>query len=43
MRFGNGIVLNLEGMGTDKKAEIQFETGGTKKLLLRFAQLTIIE
>ena len=41
-RFGNGIVLTLEGAGQDKKAEIQFDTGGTKKLLLRFAQLELI-
>ena len=42
-RFGNGIVLNLEGTGKDKKAEIQFEMGGSKKLLLRFAQLELID
>lgn len=42
-RFGQGKILNLEGAGADKKAEIQFEVGGIKKLLLRFAKLTIIE
>ena len=41
-RFGKGNVLNLEGAGADKKAEIQFEVGGIKKLLLRFAKLDII-
>jgi DNA helicase II / ATP-dependent DNA helicase PcrA len=41
-RFGKGTVLNLEGAGADKKAEIQFEVGGIKKLLLRFAKLDII-
>jgi DNA helicase-2/ATP-dependent DNA helicase PcrA len=41
-RFGKGEVLNLEGVGADKKAEIKFETGGIKKLLLRFAKLNII-
>jgi DNA helicase-2/ATP-dependent DNA helicase PcrA len=35
-RFGKGEVLNLEGVGADKKAEIKFEVGGIKKLLLRF-------
>ncbi|MES2811768.1 MAG: UvrD-helicase domain-containing protein [Bacteroidota bacterium] len=41
-RFGKGQVLNLEGVGADKKAEIKFEVGGIKKLLLRFAKLDII-
>ncbi|WP_236937585.1 ATP-dependent helicase [Flavobacterium coralii] len=41
-RFGKGEVLNLEGVGADKKAEIRFEVGGIKKLLLRFARLDII-
>lgn len=41
-RFGKGKILNLEGAGADKKAEIQFEVGGIKKLLLRFAKLDVI-
>jgi DNA helicase-2/ATP-dependent DNA helicase PcrA len=41
-RFGKGQVINLEGVGPDKKAEIKFEVGGLKKLLLRFAKLDII-
>lgn len=41
-RFGKGEVLNLEGVGADKKAEIKFEVGGIKKLLLRFAKLDIM-
>ncbi|WP_394363808.1 ATP-dependent helicase [Flavobacterium davisii] len=41
-RFGKGQVLNIEGVGADKKAEIRFEIGGIKKLLLRFAKLQII-
>jgi DNA helicase-2/ATP-dependent DNA helicase PcrA len=41
-RFGRGQVLNIEGGGADKKAEIKFEVGGIKKLLLRFAKLDII-
>ncbi|WP_026976412.1 ATP-dependent helicase [Flavobacterium tegetincola] len=42
-RFGRGEVVNLEGVGGDKKAEINFEVGGIKKLLLRFAKLEILE
>ena len=41
-RFGKGEIINLEGIGADKKAEIKFEVGGIKKLLLRFAKLDVI-
>ena len=41
-RFGKGTVLNIEGKAADLKAEIKFETGGSKKLLLRFAKLEIL-
>jgi DNA helicase-2/ATP-dependent DNA helicase PcrA len=41
-RFGKGNVLNIEGKGANLKAEIKFENGGSKKLLLRFAKLEII-
>lgn len=41
-RFGRGEVLKIEGVGGDLKAEIKFEGGATKKLLLRFAKLEII-
>jgi DNA helicase II / ATP-dependent DNA helicase PcrA len=41
-RFGKGVILNLEGVGADKKAEIKFDVGGIKKLLLRFAKLDVI-
>ena len=41
-RFGKGEVIAIEGRGNDRKAEIKFENGQTKKLLLRFARLTVI-
>ncbi len=41
-RFGRGTVVKLEGIGNDRKAEIQFDTSGVKKLLLRFAKLEVI-
>ncbi len=41
-RFGKGKVLKVEGQGHDKKAEIQFERGEVKKLLLKFAKLEVI-
>ncbi len=40
--FGKGEVLNLEGVGPNKKAEIKFEKVGIKKLLLQFAKLKLI-
>mgnify|MGYP001792059346 FL=1 len=41
-RFGKGKCLKIEGVGNDKKAEIQFERGDIKKLLLRFAKLEVL-
>ncbi len=41
-KFGKGEVLLVEGVGNNKKAEIRFESGDTKKLLLQFAKLKII-
>ena len=43
MRFGKGTIIALEGKGPDMKAEIKFDTAGPKKLLLRFAKLSLIE
>jgi DNA helicase II / ATP-dependent DNA helicase PcrA len=42
-RFGRGEILNIEGVGNDKKAEIHFDQGGIKKLLLRFAKLEVLD
>ena len=41
-RFGKGEVVTLEGVGGDKKAEIRFDVGGLKKLLLKFAKLQVL-
>lgn len=41
-RFGRGKVLKIEGTGNDRKAEIQFDKGDIKKLLLRFAKLELL-
>lgn len=41
-RFGKGRVLHVEGVGGDAKAEIQFDNGGLKRLILRFAKLEIL-
>ena len=39
-RFGTGKVISVEGETPNTTALIEFETSGTKKLLLRFARLT---
>ncbi len=41
-RFGRGKVVQLEGSGNDRKAEIMFDKGDIKKLLLRFAKLEVL-
>ena len=41
-KFGKGEVIKLEGNGSNKKAEINFNSVGTKKLLLQFAKLKIL-
>lgn len=41
-RFGKGIVVDLDGVGQNKKATINFQSGGVKSLLLKFAKLKII-
>jgi DNA helicase-2/ATP-dependent DNA helicase PcrA len=43
VRFGKGRITKIEGVGADTKAEINFENGGLKKLLLRFAKLNVLE
>jgi DNA helicase-2/ATP-dependent DNA helicase PcrA len=43
MRFGKGTIVKIEGNGADTKAEINFENGGLKKLLLRFAKLNLVK
>lgn len=43
VRFGKGKILKIEGVGADTKAEIDFENGGLKKLLLRFAKLKVLD
>jgi len=37
-RFGKGEVVQTEGSGGDKKAEVSFDICGTKKILLKFAK-----
>ena len=41
-KFGNGTVLALEGDFPNIKATIQFDAGGQKQLLLKYAKLKLV-
>jgi DNA helicase-2/ATP-dependent DNA helicase PcrA len=38
-KFGEGVVLNIEGEGAQERAQINFRNAGTKWLMLAYAQL----
>jgi DNA helicase-2/ATP-dependent DNA helicase PcrA len=42
-KFGEGRVRSVEGMDEDQKAMIIFQTAGSKRLKVRYAQLEILE
>ena len=41
-RFGSGIISLLEGKGDERKATINFDEYGEKKVILKFAKLRIL-
>jgi DNA helicase-2/ATP-dependent DNA helicase PcrA len=42
-RFGVGEVVNVEGVGADTKATVNFSLAGQKTLLLKFAKLMVVK
>jgi DNA helicase-2/ATP-dependent DNA helicase PcrA len=38
-RFGNGVIISIEGQAPNTTATVEFDKEGSKKLLLRFAKL----
>ncbi|MFA6334583.1 MAG: UvrD-helicase domain-containing protein [Bacteroidales bacterium] len=42
-RFGNGLLVSLEGDPLNARAVVEFDSGGKKTLLLKFAKLRVIE
>jgi DNA helicase-2/ATP-dependent DNA helicase PcrA len=42
-KFGEGVVLTLEGRGADARAQVAFGRHGTKWLALGIAKLTPID
>ena len=41
-KFGDGVILNCEGQGAHARVEVNFETGGTKWLVLSYANLDLM-
>ncbi|MFQ6004033.1 MAG: DNA helicase II [Woeseia sp.] len=41
-KFGDGIILNCEGQGAHARVEVNFETAGTKWLVLSYANLDLM-
>jgi len=42
LKFGEGTVVRLEGAGPNRKATVNFDSEGTKQLMLKFAKLRIL-
>lgn len=40
-KFGEGVVLNIEGQGEHTRLQVQFKQAGTKWLVLAYANLTV--
>ena len=38
-RFGDGVVLNLEGQGSQSRVQVNFESAGSKWLIASMANL----
>jgi DNA helicase-2/ATP-dependent DNA helicase PcrA len=41
-KFGEGVILNCEGQGAHARVEVNFETAGTKWLVLNYANLDLM-
>jgi len=41
-KFGDGVVLNLEGQGAHARVQVNFERQGTKWLMLGYANLEVV-
>jgi len=41
-KFGDGVILNCEGQGAHARVEVNFETEGTKWLVLSYANLNLM-
>ncbi len=41
-KFGDGVVLNCEGSGAHERVQVNFETEGTKWLVMSYANLDLM-
>jgi len=41
-KFGEGVVLNYEGTGAHARVQVNFETAGTKWLVMSYAKLELM-
>jgi DNA helicase-2/ATP-dependent DNA helicase PcrA len=41
-KFGDGIILNIEGQGAQARIQVNFEQQGAKWLMLSYANLEIV-
>ena len=41
-KFGEGVVLNVEGNGPQARIQVNFESQGTKWLMLSYANLEVV-
>ena len=41
-RFGDGVILNLEGQGPQARVQVTVERQGSKWLMLSFANLEVV-
>src|SRR5690606_29166803 len=41
-RFGDGVILNLEGQGPQARVQVNFERQGSKWLMLSYANLEVV-
>jgi DNA helicase-2/ATP-dependent DNA helicase PcrA len=42
-RFGDGVILNLEGQGAQARVQVNFEHQGAKWLMLSYANLEVVK
>ena len=41
-KFGEGVILNVEGQGAHARVQVNFEHAGTKWLVLAYANLEVM-
>ena len=41
-KFGEGVVLNYEGQGSQARVQVNFNSGGSKWLMLSYAKLEVV-